>query len=94
MQDLIAELKQRLVEHLHLEDIRPEEIETDAPLFVEGLGLDSIDAVEIVALLEHEYGIRVTEMETAKAAFSSVGTLASFVQERRGAAVDPVEAEG
>ena len=86
--------RQRLVAHLHLEDILPEEIETDAPLFVEGLGLDSIDAVEIVALLEHEYGIRVTEMETAKSAFASVGTLASFVTENRASPVDPVEAEG
>lgn len=94
MEELFAELKERLITHLHLEDIRPEEVETDAPLFVEGLGLDSIDAVEIVALLEHEYGIRVTEMETAKAAFSSVRTLAEFITERRAAPADPVEAEG
>jgi len=83
MEELIAELKQCIVESLHLEDITPEEIETDAPLFVEGLGLDSIDAVELVAILEKNYGIQVTEMETAKAAFETVGTLAAFVVENR-----------
>lgn len=83
MEELIAELKRCIVTELHLEDIAPEEIETDAPLFVEGLGLDSIDAVELVAILEKNYGIKVTQMETARAAFASVGTLASFVTEHR-----------
>jgi acyl carrier protein len=83
MEELIAELKQCIIDELHLEDITPEEIETDAPLFVEGLGLDSIDAVELVAILEKNYGIKVTEMETARAAFASVGKLASFITEHR-----------
>lgn len=83
MDELVLELKRAIVAALHLEDVRPEEIETEAPLFVEGLGLDSIDAVELVVLLERDYGIRLTDMESAKAAFASVGTLAGFILEHR-----------
>lgn len=83
MDELIAELKECIVTSLELEDVTPEEIDADAPLFVEGLGLDSIDAVELVAILEKNYGIQVTEMETAKAAFETVRTLATFVVENR-----------
>jgi acyl carrier protein len=83
MEELIAELKRNIVEGLALEGISPEEIDTDAPLFVEGLGLDSIDAVELVVILEKRYGILLTEMGTAKAAFASVRTLARFIQDHR-----------
>jgi len=82
-EELIAELKACIVESLELEDVTAEEIETDAPLFVEGLGLDSIDAVELVAILEKDYGIQVTEMETARKAFETVRTLADFVTANR-----------
>ena len=74
MEALIEELKECIVESLELEDVTPAEIDPDAPLFVEGLGLDSIDAVELVAILEKKYGIQVTEMETARAAFETVRT--------------------
>ncbi|MBN1443966.1 MAG: acyl carrier protein [Planctomycetes bacterium] len=83
MDELIAELKQKIVEGLHLEDITPDAIDEDAPLFVEGLGLDSIDAVELVVILEKSYGILLTEMETARAAFASVRRLAEFVAAAR-----------
>ena len=83
MEALIEELKACIVESLELEDVNPEEIDSDAPLFVEGLGLDSIDAVELVAILEKKYGIQVTEMATARAAFETVRTLASFVTENQ-----------
>ena len=83
MESLIADLKVFIVSSLELEDVTPEEIETDAPLFVEGLGLDSIDAVELVAILEKNYGIQVTEMETARTAFETVRTLATFITENR-----------
>lgn len=83
MESLIAELKECIVTSLELEDVTPEEIETDAPLFVEGLGLDSIDAVELVAILEKNYNIHVKEMETAKTAFETVRTLATFVTKNR-----------
>ena len=83
MQDLIAELKQRIVEDLQIDDITPEDIETDEPLFQEGLGLDSLDAVELVVMLERHYAIKLTDMETAKAAFATPRTLAEFVRENR-----------
>lgn len=80
---LIDELKARIIDDLGLEDIRPEEIDPAAPLFVEGLGLDSIDAVELVVMLERHYGIRLTEMQAAKAAFASLNVLAEFVEANR-----------
>ncbi len=83
MQELIAELKQHIVSDLDIEDLRPEEIATDEPLFVEGLGLDSLDAVELVVMLERHYKIKLTDMETAKAAFESPRTLAEFVEKNR-----------
>ncbi len=83
MNDLITELKQHIIEDLDIDDLSADQLETDAPLFVEGLGLDSIDAVELVVMLERHYDIRLTEMETAKAAFTSVRTLAEFVTEQR-----------
>ncbi len=83
MDDLNVELKRNIVSGLALEGVRPEDLETDAPLFVEGLGLDSIDAVELVVMLERCYGILLKEMEAAKAAFASVRTLATFVREHR-----------
>ena len=83
MEALIEELKVCIVESLELEDVTPEEIDSDAPLFVEGLGLDSIDAVELVAILENKYGIQVTQMATARAAFETVRTLATFVTENQ-----------
>lgn len=83
MQELIAELKQHIVSDLDIEDIRAEEIDNDEPLFVEGLGLDSLDAVELVVMLERHYNIKLTDMETAKAAFESPRTLAEFVEKHR-----------
>jgi acyl carrier protein len=91
MEDLIAELKKNIVSRLALEGVSPEDIDPDQPLFVEGLGLDSIDAVELVVMLEKSYGILLTEMEKAKAAFASVRTLARFIEEYRKA---PPEAGG
>ncbi len=83
MNELVAELKQHIVTDLGLEDVDAKEIETEAPLFEEGLALDSIDAVELVVLLERHYGIRLTDMQAAREAFASVRTLAEFVQTNR-----------
>jgi len=81
--ELVDELKRHIVTDLELEDVDPEQIGADDPLFGEGIGLDSIDAVELVVMLERHYGIRLTDMATAKAAFSSVRSLADFVQSHR-----------
>jgi len=80
---LIAELKRRILEKLGIEDITPEQVETDAPLFKEGLGLDSIDALELVVMIEEHYGIKMRKMAQARAAFATVGTLAAFISKNR-----------
>ncbi len=78
------ELKELIVETLALEDIAPAEIETDAPLFVEGLGLDSIDSLEIAMVLEERYGVTLADdPETNSEIFHSVASLAQFVLENR-----------
>lgn len=82
---LHLEIKKIIVESLALEDIAPEEIETEAPLFVEGLGLDSIDALELAMSLEEKYGVTVGEdPDENQKIFFSVESLARFVTEQRG----------
>jgi acyl carrier protein len=80
--ELLARLKELIVESLRLEDVAPESIDSDAPLFGEPLGLDSIDALELVVMVEKHYGIRITEMETGRKAFESVRSLAEFIQSK------------
>lgn len=80
---LIEDLKGKIIAALNLEDLKPADIDPDAPLFQEGLGLDSIDALELVVMLEKQYGISVKDIEVTKKAFASVRALANFVQENR-----------
>jgi acyl carrier protein len=81
---LEAELKTLIVESLALEDIEPEEIESGAALFVEGLGLDSIDALELAMALEERYGVKIGEdPEVNRSIFASVASLVAFVAENR-----------
>ena len=75
-------LKKILVEELNLEDMTAEEIEDSTPLFGEGLGLDSLDAVELVVLIQKHFGIEIQDMEEGREAFESVETLAGFIDER------------
>lgn len=83
MDDFVTTLKQNIINRLQLADRRPEDIEEGDALFGTGLGLDSIDAVELVVMLEKQYGIRLTDLQEAKAAFETVGTLAKFIIDRR-----------
>ncbi|BDU71442.1 phosphopantetheine-binding protein [Mesoterricola silvestris] len=78
-------LKKVMIEELNLEGMRPEDIQDDAPIFREGLGLDSLDAVEIVMLLKKHFGIELKSMEESKPAFQSVNALAAFIDARRNA---------
>jgi len=81
---LIAELKTLIIEGLHLEDITTEEIMPDEPLFGEGLGLDSIDALEIAVLLDRKYGVKITsEDERNQDIFASLNSLAQFIAENK-----------
>ena len=84
-----SRIKQLLVEALHLEGVDPSKIADDAPLFGEGLGLDSVDALELVVALEKEFGVRIQNHEVGKEAFASVSALAAFVDGRLAAAGKP-----
>jgi acyl carrier protein len=76
------QLKKFIIEELNLEDISPEDIEDDAPLFGEGLGLDSLDAVEIVVILEKHFGVEVKSLDEGKEAFRSINALTAYIEER------------
>jgi len=76
-----AKLKELLVSHLALDDIKPEEIGDDEPIFGEGLGLDSLDAVEIVVLLQRNYGLNIKETEKGTEIFRSINSLANYIVE-------------
>ena len=83
MEELIIELKEKIIEALNLEEMTPEDIATDEPLFGEGLGLDSIDALELIVLLEKNYGIKLANPAEGKEIFKSVGTIADYVSKNR-----------
>jgi acyl carrier protein len=78
---LIARLKALIVETLRLEDVRPEDIPDDEPLFdSKRFGLDSVDALELVVRLEKEFGIKISSSEKSRAALASVAGLAAFIR--------------
>ncbi|MDR2215709.1 MAG: phosphopantetheine-binding protein [Nevskiaceae bacterium] len=83
MQELEQEIKALIIESLNLEDISATDIDTDAPLFVEGLGLDSIDALELGLALQKRYGIVLGDSEAGREHFGSVRRLAQFVSGAR-----------
>ena len=78
--DLRSKLKELLIERLKFEDMSPDDIKDDEPLFGGGLGLDSIDALEIVVMLESEFGIKMKNETSARDSFRSISTLASYVE--------------
>jgi acyl carrier protein len=80
---LVDEIKTLIIEHLNLEDVDPAGVDANAPLFGEGLGLDSVDALELVMLMETTYGAKIGSSEVGKQAFATLNTLAQFVQDNR-----------
>lgn len=83
MEELTEKLKKEIIEVLNLEDIKPQDIDVDAPLFGDGLGLDSIDALELIVLLEKNYGIKIEDPKEGRKIFTSVRTMADFIIEHQ-----------
>lgn len=83
MEALVDKLKLEIIESLNLEDMTPDEIDTDLPLFVEGLGLDSIDALELIVLLEKKYGLKIDTAEQGKEVLHSVRSMAAYIEQNR-----------
>ena len=83
MEELILELKKKIIEVLNLEEMQPDDIDADAPLFGSGLGLDSIDALELIVMMEKQYGIRLKDPKEGKEIFRSVATMASYIASHR-----------
>lgn len=84
MDNLINQIKVELIKALHLDGMKPEDLDADAPLFGEGgIGLDSIDALEIIVMLEKNYGIRLSNVAEGKAIFKSIRSIAEYVKEHK-----------
>jgi len=82
-EELIDKVKRMIIDSLRIEGMSPEDIDTDAPLFGEGLGLDSIDALQLVVALEKEFGVIVADAATGTKVFRSVRSMAEFITENR-----------
>lgn len=76
----MADLKEQIIEQLNLQDVKPEEIGDDQPLFGDGLGLDSIDALELIVLLQQKYKVKLSNAEEGPKIFRSVRTIAEFIE--------------
>ncbi len=83
MSDIKLELKEKIIEQLNLEDVTVGEIADTDPLFGEGLGLDSIDALELIVMLDKDYGIKLADPKEGKKIFESIETIANYITEHR-----------
>ena len=83
MDALIEKLKVQIIEQLNLAEVKPEDIKSDAPLFGSGLGLDSIDALELIVLLDKDYGIKLVDPKEGKNIFQSIETMATYIAANR-----------
>jgi acyl carrier protein len=83
MEDLKLKLKQQIIESLNLQGMEPKDIDDNAPLFGEGLGLDSIDSLELMVLLERNYGIKIEDAREGRKVLSSVQSMADYIQEHK-----------
>jgi acyl carrier protein len=79
--DLKYELKKQIIEELNLQDIKPEDIIDDAPLFMEGLGLDSIDALELVVIMEKYHNVKIPDETVGRKVLQSINTMVEYIQE-------------
>ncbi len=83
MSELKQELKAKIIENLNLEDFSVEDIADNDPLFGDGLGLDSIDALELIVMLDKDYGIKIADPKQGKDIFVSIDTMAKFIEENK-----------
>lgn len=83
MEALKQELKEKIIDVLNLEDIKLEEINDNDALFGDGLGLDSIDALELIVMLDKDYGIKLVDPKEGKTIFQSIETMAAYINENR-----------
>jgi acyl carrier protein len=83
MEALKQELKEKIIEVLNLEDINLEDINDNDPLFGDGLGLDSIDALELIVMMDKNYGIKLVDPKEGKAIFQSIETMAAYISANR-----------
>lgn len=81
MEQLVQKLKEEIITALNLSEMKPENIDEKAPLFIDGLGLDSIDALELTVLLEKKYGLKLNTSEEGKKVLYSVNSMAEFIRE-------------
>ena len=79
MSDLIATLKVQIIEQLNLKHLKPEDISDEQPLFAEGLGLDSIDALELIVLLQQKYGIKLANPQEGPEVFKTIKSIADYI---------------
>lgn len=83
MSALTQELKEKIIAQLNLEDISVEDLQDDTPLFGDGLGLDSIDALELIVLLDKQYGIKLADPKEGRKVFETVQTMADYIEAHR-----------
>lgn len=83
MENFITELKEEIIEILNLEGMTPEDVDNELPLFGDGLGLDSIDALELIVLMEKNYGIKIEDPNKGREIFKSINTMAAYISENR-----------
>lgn len=83
MENLKLELKEKIIENLNLEDMEVADIENSDALFGDGLGLDSIDALELIVMLDKDYGIKLSDPKQGKVIFESIDTMATYISENR-----------
>ena len=81
MENFKQELKEKIINDLNLEDVKVADISNDDPLFGDGLGLDSIDALELIVMLDKDYGIKITDPKEGKSIFESIDTMATYIAE-------------